>query len=129
MDRRRFERLVDEALASLPEAFARRLENVEVVVAEAPSRRTLRQMGIRRGTLLGLYRGVPQTERGTGYAAVPPDQIVIYRRPILAAAREACEAGGDLDEAVREQVRRTVLHEIGHHFGLREDDLRRVGFD
>jgi len=128
MDPDRFQDLVDEAVASLPAALARRLENVDVVVAEAPSDRTRREMDLGPGrTLLGLYRGVPQTRRTHAYAAVGPDQIVIYRRPVLAAARH--QAGGaDLEQAVRDQVRRTVLHEIGHHFGLGEADLRRLDY-
>jgi len=128
MDPDRFQDLVDEAVASLPAALARRLENVDVVVAEAPSARTRREMGLGPGqTLLGLYRGVPQTRRTHAYGAVGPDQIVIFRRPVLAAARRR---GGeaDLEEAVRHQVRRTVLHEIGHHFGLGEADLRRLDY-
>jgi predicted Zn-dependent protease with MMP-like domain len=129
MDLDRFQELVDEAVASLPPEFARRLDNIDVVAAEAPSRATLREMGIRRGTLLGLYRGVPHTRRTTAYGAVAPDQVLIYRLPVLAAAREAVADGGDLDEAVRDQVRRTVLHEIGHHFGLSEADLRRLEYD
>jgi len=130
MDPDRFQDLVDEAVASLPTDLARRMENVDVVVAEAPSARRLREMGVAPGgTLLGAYRGVPRTRRTHAYGAVAPDQIVIYRRPVLAAARQAAEdAGGDLDEAVRDQVRRTVLHEIGHHFGLGEAELRRLGY-
>jgi len=131
MDPDRFQDLVDEAVASLPAALARRMENVDVVVAETPSARTLREMGLGPGgTLLGLYRGVPQTRRTHAYGGVGPDQILIFRRPVLAAARaRADEANGaDLDEAVRDQVRRTVLHEIGHHFGLGEADLRRLDY-
>ncbi len=130
MDPDRFQGLVDEAVASLPANLAERLENVDVVVADAPTPRLLREMGVRGGgTLLGAYRGVPQTRRTHAYGAVVPDQIVIFRRPVVAAARHAAEeGGGDLDEAIREQVRRTVLHEVGHHFGLSEADLRRLGY-
>ncbi|MFO8014686.1 MAG: metallopeptidase family protein [Phycisphaerae bacterium] len=130
MDPDRFQTLVDEAVASLPADLARRMENVDVVVAAAPSARLRREMGIRPGgTLLGAYRGVPQTRRTHAYGAVGPDQIVIFRGPVLAAARQAAEDGqGGLDEAIRGQVRRTVLHEIGHHFGLGEGDLRRLGY-
>ena len=130
MDPDRFQTLVDEAVASLPADLADRLDNVDVVVADAPTPRLLREMGVGRGgTLLGAYRGVPQTRRTHAYGAVGPDQIVIFRRPVLAAARQAAEEGGaDLDAAVRDQVRRTVLHEIGHHFGLGEADLRRLGY-
>jgi predicted Zn-dependent protease with MMP-like domain len=130
MDPNRFQDLVDEAVASLPADLAGRLDNVDVVVADAPTPRLLREMGVGPGgTLLGVYRGVPQTRRTHAYGAVVPDQIVIFRRPVLAAARQAAEADGtDLAEAVREQVRRTVLHEIGHHFGLGEADLRGLGY-
>jgi len=129
MDPKRFRELVDEAVDSLPPEFAARLDNVDVVAARRPSSRTLREMGIRPpGTLLGLYRGVPQTHRDHGYSAVAPDRIDIYREPILAVVQEEIAPGDDFDEAVREQVRRTVLHEIGHHFGLEEDDLRRLDY-
>jgi len=128
MDDERFQELVDEAVASLPEEFASRLDNVDVVVRRRPSRETLRRMGLARGrTLLGLYHGVPQTHRTTAYSLVMPDRIEIYREPILAMAREECGEGQELDDLVRQEVRRTVLHEIGHHFGLDEDDLRRAG--
>jgi len=132
MDAERFEQLVDEAVADLPRQFADRLDNVDVVVEESPSRRLLRRMGLGPGrTLLGLYEGVPQTRRTHAYGAVLPDRIVIYRGPVLA---EACERAGEsashasetaLDEAVRAVVRGTVLHEIGHHFGLSEADLEK----
>ena len=128
MDDGRFNELVNEAVDGLPEAFAARLENVDVVTAAAPSGRTLREVGLEGGgTLLGLYRGVPQTRRTTRYGNVPPDQIVIYREPILAKARAECP-DGDLDATVRALVRKTVLHEIGHHFGLSEADLRRIDY-
>jgi len=127
VDSNRFAELVNEAVDGLPAEFASRLENVDVVVAAGPSARTLREVGLKGGMLLGLYRGIPQTRRTTRYGNVAPDQIVIYREPILAKARAEC-SGGDLDAAVREQVRRTVLHEIGHHFGLSEADLRRIDY-
>jgi predicted Zn-dependent protease with MMP-like domain len=130
MDAERFEKLVDEAVGSLPTEFADRLDNVDVVVEARPSRPLLRKMGLAgRGTLLGLYEGVPQIRRDHAYGAVLPDRIVIYREPVLAeaAARAADAAGADeaFDQAVRDVVRATVLHEIGHHFGLDEEDLRR----
>ncbi|HUU11455.1 MAG TPA: metallopeptidase family protein [Phycisphaerae bacterium] len=132
MDRDRFEELVDEAVDRLPPEFAARLDNVDVVVAARPSRRTLREMGLLgRGTLLGLYRGVPQTRRTTQYSGVAPDQIVIYRDPVLAEADASCPPEADdeeFEQTIREVVRKTVLHEIGHHFGLSEADLRRIDF-
>jgi len=128
-ERRRFEELVDEALEDLPEQFAARLENVDVVIEGEPSRRILRDMGIPRGgTLFGLYQGIPQTERTTSYGAVLPDRIAIYREPILDEADAICPEDGDFEETVRQVVRRTVLHEIGHHFGLSDDDLERLDY-
>ncbi|MBE3070309.1 MAG: metallopeptidase family protein [Planctomycetes bacterium] len=132
MDRERFEELVEEAVDDLPEEFALRLDNVDVVTAARPSRRTLREMGLGgRSTLLGLYQGVPQTHRSTQYGNVMPDRIVIYREPVLDEADAICPASGteeDFEDTVRDVVRRTVLHEIGHHFGLSEADLRRIDF-
>ncbi len=128
MDSDRFDELVNEAVDGLPAEFAARLENVDVVAAAAPSARTLRDMGLAgRGTLLGLYRGIPQTRRTTRYGNVLPDEIVIYREPILAKAHAECPDGG-LDATVRALVRKTVLHEIGHHFGLSEAELRRIDY-
>ena len=128
-ERRRFEELVEEALENLPEQFAARLENVDVVVEGQPSRRTLREMEIPQGgTLFGLYQGIPQTERTTAYGAVMPDRIIIYREPILDEADAMCPEDGDFEETVRQVVRRTVLHEIGHHFGLSDEDLDRLDY-
>jgi predicted Zn-dependent protease with MMP-like domain len=132
----RFDELVEEALESLPAQFAARMENVDVVVEPWPSQQVRREMGLERDeTLLGLYRGVPQTERSTSYGvATPfdmpmPDRIEIYREPILDEADATCPEGGDLEETVRQVIRTTVLHEVGHHFGLSDDDLERVDFD
>ena len=128
-ERERFEELVEEALVSLPPEFAERLENVDVVVEVWPPRRTLRDLGIGPGgTLLGLYQGIPQTERTTSYGAVLPDRIVIYREPVLDEADATCPEDGDFEETVRRVVRRTVLHEIGHHFGLSDEDLERLDY-
>ena len=116
-----FHELVDEAVDSLPEEFARHLENVQVVVEDAPSPEQLRATGRRpRETLLGLYVGVPLTQRSVfdGYAL--PDRIFIFREPILAHCRTP--------DAVRAQVRRTVLHEIAHHFGIPDERLRELGY-
>lgn len=125
-----FEELVEVALEGLPPEFAARLENIDVEVEARPSRRTLRQMGLLgRGTLLGLYQGIPQTRRTTHYGNVLPDRIVIYREPILEEADAVSdEEGEDLDAAVRKIVRRTVLHEVGHHFGLSDGELRRLDY-
>ncbi len=123
MRREEFEDLVEEALASLPEEFLGALENIEVVVEDWPTAEDLEEAGLDRhgrGTLLGLYHGVPLTERGAWYAGVEPDLITIYQRPIEAVA-------GQSPEAVRGQVRITVLHEVGHYFGIDDERLEELG--
>jgi len=128
-ERERFEELVEEALEDLPPEFAERLDNVDVVVRARPSRRTLREMGLGGGrTLLGLYHGVPQTRRTSDYGNVLPDFIEIYREPILDEADAICPENGDFEATVRQVVRKTVLHEVGHHFGLSDDDLKRLDY-
>lgn len=120
MTRIEFENLVAEALDSLPEEIQAWLDNVAIVVGERPSREQLAQVGLGPGhSLFGLYVGVPKTHRGFTYGEVVPDKILIFRQPIERACRTP--------EEIREQVRRTVLHEIGHHFGLDEDELRDAG--
>lgn len=129
MDPDYFEELVDEALEDLPEEFADRLDNIDVVVQARPSRKILREMGLLgRRTLLGLYQGVPQTRRDTNYGNVMPDRILIFREPILDEADATCPRDGDFDEAVRQVVLKTVLHEVGHHFGLSDEDLERLQY-
>jgi predicted Zn-dependent protease with MMP-like domain len=111
----RFERLVDEALEDVPEEFRPYLENVVVRVEDAPSAATLREANVQPGhTLLGLYHGVPLTKQGI--AGAGPEIISIYRLPI----ERYC--GGDPD-AIRGQVRATVLHELAHHFGIDHDEM------
>lgn len=110
-----FERLVEEALESVPEAFAGWLNNVLVEVLDEPTEEMMRQMEVRQDcTLLGLYTGVPLTHH---YGRdVPPEIITIFQGPI----ERYCD--GDPD-AIRDQVRRTVLHELAHHFGMDHDAM------
>jgi len=117
-----FEALVAEAIRLLPPRFRSRLDNLEVVVEEAPTLEDLRLAGIEPGgTLLGLYRGVPRNERSVWQGGMLPDQIVIYRRPIQSLARE--------HGALVREIRVTLMHEIGHYFGMDEDDLRDAGYE
>ena len=113
-----FEELVADALDSLPPDIAEMIDNVDVVVeAEPPAEYVT---GLPRGhTLFGLYHGVPLTERGV-YDRAMPDKISIYEGPITRTARTPA--------AIREQVRRTVIHEIGHHFGIEEARLHELGW-
>ena len=117
---KQFDELVFSAIEDLPDAFLDCLENVAIVVEEWPDPATLRSVGVRQRTdLLGLYEGVPQTERTHGYNLVMPDKISIYRRPILMRCRTESEA--------RQLVQRVVRHEIAHHFGIDDDRLTEIG--
>ena len=119
MERARFEELVAEAVASLPERFARRLANIDIEVRDWPSAEDLRRGQVPPGRLLlGLYSGVPQTRRSRGYNLVLPDRILIFQGPIERVAHG--------EEAVRERVRLTVMHEIAHHFGWSDAQLAEI---
>lgn len=118
--RARFRRLVREAVALLPPELLRRVHNVDIVVEPRPTAADRKLAGLRPGeTLLGLYHGVPLTERGENYNLVPPDKISIYREAI----EEMCAN----EEEIRDQVRTTVLHELGHYFGISDDRLDELG--
>ena len=119
LSRPAFEALVVEALDSLPAPFLEALENVEVVVESEPTRSQLRAAGVRSGTLLGLYEGVPLTDRSSAYGMVVPDRITLFRRPIASMAEN--------DDAARRIVRETVIHEIAHHFGISDERLDELG--
>ncbi len=110
MDSKRFEKLVEEAIERLPEVFRAKLANVAIIVEDLPPRESGRE-----GLLLGLFHGVPRTEKST-FQATPPDRIFLYQKNI--------EAMCSTDEEVRREVRNTLLHEVGHYFGLTEDELR-----
>jgi len=106
----RFEEMVGTALDSLPDQLGRLMRNVAVTIEDGPGPRGL----------LGLYQGVPLTSRTTSYAGVLPDRITIYRRAICAIC--------DTEDQVVEQVRRTVIHEVGHHFGIDDARLHELGW-
>ncbi|MBI4247035.1 MAG: metallopeptidase family protein [Candidatus Rokubacteria bacterium] len=119
MTRRQFEALVEKALRRLPRRFKDRLANIAIVVEGWADERTLAEMGIEPpDTLYGLYRGVNLTERGSTYANVLPDTITIYQGPI----EEDCADEEEMAAVVRE----TVIHEIGHYFGLDDDTMYRI---
>ncbi len=119
MDRARFEELVAEAVASLPQRFAQRLDNIDIQVRDWPTTEELRQARVAPGhLLLGLYSGVPRTRRSRGYNLVLPDRILIFQGPIEQVAHG--------EDAVRDRVRRTVLHEIAHHFGWSDVELAEM---
>jgi len=110
--RREFEELVSEALDGIPPELTGLMSNVAVLVEEEPPPED--------PELLGLYEGVPLTERGDWYSGVLPDRITIYRLPTL----RICETADD----VVDEVRITVVHEIAHHFGIDDDRLHELGY-
>lgn len=123
MDIKDFEALVAEALDSLPEELIEPMENWQVSVEEWPAPHDLVEAGLSpkdRYALLGLYHGIPATERGSQYMAFP-DRISLYKRPIEAYA-------GPDEKAIREQVRRTLIHEIAHYWGISEERLDELGW-
>lgn len=112
MDAEEFDRIVESALADLPAELSKLLDNVVIMVEDWPPSET--------PGLLGVYHGVPLTERDSSYAGMLPDRIVIFREPILAV----CES----QNHVMSEVSITVAHEIAHHFGIGDDQLERLGY-
>ena len=111
-----FEKLADKAVRGLPKFFKDKMQNVVVIVADSPDGAQERRFG--RG-LLGLYEGIPLLDRGTYYSGAMPDKITIFRKNI-----EANCSGG---KEIAEQVRNVVMHEIAHHFGITDEELRKKG--
>ncbi|HXX59609.1 MAG TPA: metallopeptidase family protein [Dehalococcoidales bacterium] len=120
MESEQFSKLVDEAVQSLPDEFLEHLDNIDVLVADAPTAAQLRRGKVgRHGLLLGLYEGVPQTRRTSGYNMVLPDKITIFRQSI----ESMCKS----DDEIHKLVQHVVLHEIAHHFGIGDERLRELG--
>jgi predicted Zn-dependent protease with MMP-like domain len=134
-ERERFDALVEDVLASLPAAVHEMLEESPLIVEDFAPRALIRDLGLDpdEDDLCGLHSGFALTQRSVSQSGEVPDQIKIFRRGIIDAAG-GWEPGEDEEgpfgglDAVREQVRITILHEIGHHFGLDEDDLGRLGY-
>jgi predicted Zn-dependent protease with MMP-like domain len=119
MRRDEFRQYVDEALATIPPKFQQALQNIAIVVEDEPSLDVLAEVGIEPpDTLLGLYQGTPLTERPWAHGNALPDKITIYQRPI----EEASDDEDDLVVAIGE----TLIHEIGHYFGLSEEEIEAI---
>jgi len=119
MTRTEFDRLVDEAVAGLPAQFRAAIENVALVVENAPTRAQLDEAGLDGySLLLGLYRGIPLTERLTNYGMVAPDVIYIFQKPIEAICHN--------DDEIRAQIQETVRHEVAHYFGISDERLDEI---
>ena len=118
-----FEQIAAEEFAAVPARFKARIQNVALLLEDEPSEDLRRAEGLGEGeTLLGLYHGVPASERGDSYSGVLPDTITLFRLPLLEEAallRREGRAGSE-QESVRLAVRETLWHEIGHYFGMSE---------
>ena len=120
MTRDQFQRLVTEAVMLIPRRFRREMKNLALVVEDEPSASLLAEMEIEPpDSLYGLYQGVPLPERTWGYGNSLPDRITLFQRPI----EEECE--GDEDE-VRAVIGETLIHEVGHYFGLSEEEIEEI---
>ena len=119
MTRSQFEALVREAMRAIPRRFRERMQNVEILVEDAPDPAVLADMGFDPGEVLfGLYQGTPLTERHWGHGNALPDRITIYQRPL----EEECESEDELFE----EICLTLIHEAGHYFGLSEQEIQEA---
>ena len=120
MTRARFERLVAEAVMLIPRRFRREMRNIALIVEDEPDPALLQEMEIEPpDTLYGLYQGTPLTERGAGFGNALPDVITIYQDPI----EEECE---DDEDEMRAVIGETLIHEVGHYFGLSEEEIEDI---
>jgi len=119
MRKEKFEKLVEDALLDLPKEFKNLIENLVVIVEEEAPLEVYRQTGSHPfSRILGTYHGVPFKHRGPYYGNIPPDVITIFQKPI----EEICTT----EEAIKEEVRKVVIHEVGHYFGFSDDELRKI---
>src|SRR5262249_38805611 len=123
----RFDRLLDEVIGGLPTEVLELMDEVPLVVEDYPSESLCREMDIQdRDELCGLFRGIAITEPEDEHARQHSNQVLLFREGVLAAAMD--EEGKISDEELRRQLRITILHEYGHHFGLDEDELDELGY-
>lgn len=114
----KFEKLVNDGIKSIPKRFLERLNNVDIVIEDEPTLSQLRELKIRKNSILfGLYEGLPQNKR-LNYGQVLPDKITIFKKPI--------EEFTSNEEEIREIIKDTVWHEIAHHFGMDEKKVREA---
>ncbi|HOM68343.1 MAG TPA: metallopeptidase family protein [Candidatus Paceibacterota bacterium] len=114
----KFEEIVKEGIAEIPEKFLEKLENVSIIIEDEPTEAQRKKINLRKGlTLFGLYEGVPQIKR-VNYSWVLPDKITIFKIPLESAATSEID--------LKELVKNTVWHEIAHHFGMDEKEVREA---
>jgi predicted Zn-dependent protease with MMP-like domain len=119
MTRAEFERLVAEAVSLIPRRFRREMKNLALVVEDAPSADLLAEMDIEPpDSLYGLYHGTPLPERTWGFGNALPDRITIFQQPI--------EQDCDDEDEMRETIGETLIHEVGHYFGMSEEQIEEI---
>ena len=112
-----FESLMNQAIDELPQAYIKGLDNVAIVYADEPSPDQVQKMRLDNNhLLLGLFEGIPKTQRGSGYSLVLPDKITLFKKPIMAVSHSK--------DDLFDQIKRTLWHEIAHHYGLNHDDIQ-----
>lgn len=120
MKRERFEELVRQAVDRFPPEFASLMENVDVCVEDFPGQARLTELGMEPGqTLLGLYEGVPLTERGQSYSMMMPDKITLFKRPIEQICRND-------EPQILHKIGQVIRHEVAHHFGISDERLKEL---
>lgn len=114
-----FDTLASAAIDSLPKQYINNMNNVAIIVEENPTPEQLSRMHVLDNQLLyGLYEGIPLTARNNGYNLVPPDKITIFKNPI-------CQNSTDISN-LKEQIKRTIWHEIAHHYGLNHEQMNKL---
>ena len=114
-----FDRLISLAMDELPQEYIKGLDNVAIVYADWPDEHQAQKAGLREGNiLLGLYEGIPLTQRGAGYTFVLPDKITIFKHSILMVVHD--------EQSLFKQIKRTLWHEIAHYYGLNHDRIHEL---
>ena len=122
LSRHKFEALVLEALEGIPEPIRDRMQNVDVVIEDRPEEDQLTELGMEPDEqLFGLYEGTPLTERGISEHPLLPDKITIFQGPL--------EDAYESNKEIKEEIRKTVVHEVAHHFGIEDERLAELGYD
>jgi predicted Zn-dependent protease with MMP-like domain len=125
--RQKFDALFEEVLAEMPPVVHELIESVPLHVEDCPSEEIMRELGIRRrDQLCGLYTGIPLGKKHEEHQFPRPDLVMIYREGVLAAAAD--RSGRVTRKNLRRQIRITLLHELAHHHGLSEEEIRRLGY-
>jgi predicted Zn-dependent protease with MMP-like domain len=127
-DRQRFDEILEQVLVAMPEAVHRILDEVPLIVEDYPAPDVLKDSGLHRpDELAGLHDGIPLTEPEDRAWRTRPEGIFVYRAALLDMAR--CGDGRISRNELRRQIRITILHEVGHHYGLSEQDLKELGYE